>query len=76
MNAIIGLSHILQDTPIDEMQRDYISKIKNSGNLLLGIINDILDFSKIEAGKMDIEAVKFNLNNTFENVETLYVWGK
>jgi len=35
---------------------------------LLGIINDILDFSKIEAGKLDMEAVKFDLSETLDNV--------
>ena len=71
MNAIIGLSHILLESSLDKKQFDYISKIKNSGNLLLGIVNDILDFSKIEAGKMDIEMIKFNLNTTLENVASI-----
>ena len=71
MNAIIGLSHILMETPLDKKQFDYLSKIKNSGDLLLGIINDILDFSKIEAGKLDVENIEFNLNTTLENVSNM-----
>ena len=71
MNAIIGLSHILMETSLDKKQFDYISKIKNSGDLLLGIINDILDFSKIEAGKLDVENIEFDLNTTLENVSSM-----
>ena len=71
MNAIIGLSSILMETSLDEKQFDYLSKIKNSGDLLLGIINDILDFSKIEAGKLDVENIEFNLNTTLENVSNM-----
>jgi signal transduction histidine kinase/HPt (histidine-containing phosphotransfer) domain-containing protein len=71
MNAIIGLSHILMETSLDKKQFDYLSKIKNSGDLLLGIINDILDFSKIEAGKLDVENIEFNLNTTLENVSNM-----
>jgi len=71
MNAIIGLSHLLLETSLDEKQFDYISKISNSGNLLLGIINDILDFSKIEAGKLDVEYIPFNLNTTLENISDM-----
>jgi CheY-like chemotaxis protein len=71
MNAIIGLSHILMETSLDKKQFDYLSKIKNSGELLLGIINDILDFSKIEAGKLDVENIKFNLNTTLDNVANM-----
>jgi len=71
MNAIIGLSHILMETSLDKKQFEYMSKIKNSGDLLLGIINDILDFSKIEAGKLDVETIEFNLNTTLENVSNM-----
>ncbi len=71
MNAIIGLSHILMESSLDKKQLDYVSKIKNSGDLLLGIVNDILDFSKIEAGKLDIEDIEFNLNTTLDNVSNM-----
>jgi len=71
MNAIIGLSHILMETPLDKKQFDYLTKIKNSSDLLLGIINDILDFSKIEAGKLDVESIEFDLNTTLENVSSM-----
>ncbi|MEA1954498.1 MAG: response regulator [Campylobacterota bacterium] len=71
MNAIIGLSHILKDTSLNETQSDYVGKIHNSGELLLGIINDILDFSKIEAGKLDVENIPFNLNTTLDNVSNM-----
>ncbi len=71
MNAIIGLSHILLESNLDKKQFDYISKIKNSGDILLSIINDILDFSKIEAGMMDVEKIEFNLNTTLNNVSSM-----
>ena len=47
MNAVIGLSHLALKTDLMPRQRDYVVKIKHSGQHLLGIINDILDFSKI-----------------------------
>ncbi|HAH65615.1 MAG TPA: hypothetical protein DCL72_09115, partial [Rhizobiales bacterium] len=47
MNAVIGLSHLALKTDLTPRQRDYVLKIKSSGQHLLGIINDILDFSKI-----------------------------
>lgn len=71
MNAIMGLSHLVSDTRLNDKQRDYISKIQTSAHDLLGIINDILDFSRIEAGKLNIENIEFNLNDVFENLDNL-----
>ena len=71
MNAVIGLSHLALKTDLTPRQRDYVLKIKSSGQHLLGIINDILDFSKIEAGKLSIEHIDFDLDKVLENVGEL-----
>jgi PAS domain S-box-containing protein len=71
MNAIIGLSHLALKTDLTPRQRDYVLKVKSSGQHLLGIINDILDFSKIEAGKLSIETIDFDLDKVLENVGNL-----
>ncbi|THB69158.1 MAG: response regulator [Gammaproteobacteria bacterium] len=68
LNAIIGLSKLTLDTELSEKQEDYLYKISNSSQSLLGVINDILDFSKIEAGKLEIESVNFNLHDVLDNV--------
>jgi PAS domain S-box-containing protein len=71
MNAIIGMSHLLEKTPLNERQQDYVTKIHGSSQHLLGILNDILDFSKIEAGKMSVEHIEFELEKVLENLATL-----
>ncbi len=71
MNAIIGFSGLALKTGLDEKQRNYITKIESSSRSLLGIINDILDFSKIEAGKLDLERVRFNLNDVVNDLVDL-----
>ncbi len=76
MNAIIGFSNLAMKTDMDRKQRDYISKIQQSGKHLLGIINDILDFSKIEAGKLSVEHTEFELEKVLENFNILKVNGK
>ena len=70
MNAVIGMSYLALQTELSPRQKDYLQKINNAANSLLGIINDILDFSKIEAGKMDIENLPFNLEETLNNLST------
>ncbi|MCB1772994.1 MAG: GAF domain-containing protein, partial [Gammaproteobacteria bacterium] len=46
MNAIIGISHLALETGLDGKARDYVDKVHQSAQSLLGVINDILDFSK------------------------------
>jgi signal transduction histidine kinase len=67
MNGVIGMINLLQDTPLNEEQKECASTIKSSADALLGIINDILDFSKIEAGKMTIEKVPFDVAKTLND---------
>ena len=71
LNAIIGLSGLALKNEMPSRIRDYLEKIKQSGEHLLRIINDILDFSKIESGKLDMEAVPFALEAVIDNVVTL-----
>ena len=68
MNAIIGLSHLIQKTELTTRQRDYAQKIHSAGTALLGIVNDILDFSKIEAEPIDLESIDFSLDDILDNV--------
>ncbi len=72
MNAIIGMSHLALKTHLTPKQKDYLDKIQSASQTLLEIINDILDFSKIEAGRLDIEHQTFYLDETLDNVASLF----
>ncbi len=72
MNGIIGMSALLEESALDEEQKEYTAIIRNSADTLLTIINDILDFSKIEAGKVVFEAVPFNLRGLCSELLTLF----
>ena len=72
MNAIIGLSELTLKTDLTDRQRDYLTKIRASSRMLLGIINDVLDFSKIEAGKLTLEAVTFSVDEFLAQIVDLF----
>ncbi len=61
MNSIIGMAHLALKTELSPKQRDYIAKIQQASQHLLGIINDILDLSKIETHKLVLETLDFDL---------------
>ena len=68
LNAIIGLTGLALKTDLSNKQADYLTKVHASSQSLLGIVNDILDFSKIDAGKMEIESIKFSLDQILSDV--------
>ncbi|MEI6712236.1 MAG: PAS domain S-box protein [Verrucomicrobiota bacterium] len=68
MNGVLGFTDLLLETPLTDLQRQYISTIKGSGESLLIIINDILDLSKIEAGKLTLDFQPFDLHHTIRDI--------
>ena len=72
MNAVIGLTHLVLETRLDETQRDYLTKVQTSSKALLSLLNDILDYSKIGAGKVTLEVEEFSPEETIENVGNLF----
>ena len=71
MNAIIGMTHLALKTDLNPRQRDYLLKIQQSCQHLLGVLNDILDFSKIDAGKLAIERIEFDIEQVLGHVTSM-----
>ena len=64
LNAIIGITDILNKTVLNAHQKFLVSSLEAAGRTLLSLINDILDLSKLEAGKFKIEDSIFDLTET------------
>jgi PAS domain S-box-containing protein len=68
MNAILGMSNLLEKTNMQEEQVNYVGNIKQSSEILLGIINDILEISTLQNGKIQFENKDFDLYKVLSNL--------
>ena len=71
LNAVLGIAHLLGDTPLMPQQQKYLQMIAQSGRSLLGILNDILDFSKIEAGRLELTHAPLDLNEVMDGLASI-----
>ena len=72
--AILGMTELVLETPLNEDQRECLEIAKSAADSLLGIINDLLDFEKIEAGKLELDPSDFSLREVLlDTLQTLVV---
>ncbi|MDP1684043.1 PAS domain-containing hybrid sensor histidine kinase/response regulator [Hydrogenophaga sp.] len=67
LNAVMGLTRMLMETPLNAEQANWLSLMDTSAHSLLALLNDILDLSRIEAGKMMIEHTRFDLHAALQD---------
>ncbi len=71
MNAIIGMSGLGEEETVDDVAKNYFSKINSSSEYLLGLINDILDMSRIERQAIKLYPEVVNLSDFYDSVKTI-----
>ncbi|MFT5571532.1 MAG: signal transduction histidine kinase/DNA-binding NarL/FixJ family response regulator [Cryomorphaceae bacterium] len=72
LNAIIGLSEILQSTPLNELQADYIQTIGSGAKSLVVLLNDLLDITKIEAGRVELRNAAVQTQPMHKNIIAMF----
>lgn len=59
MNAIIGMASLLNNTQLDEKQRDKLDKLLAASRHLLGLISDILNYTRLDSVSTESEVAVF-----------------
>ncbi len=73
LNGVIGASDLLISTRLDDEQKDLVSTLKKSAQLLLKLIDNILDLSKIESGKLVSEKIDFDLHKLVNSTLDMFL---
>ncbi|MEH6601581.1 histidine kinase dimerization/phospho-acceptor domain-containing protein, partial [Pseudoalteromonas sp.] len=72
MNGVLGMSQLLAKTQLNNLQKDYVDTINNSGCFLLNVLNDMLDFPQIESGKLALDDSHFDFSKMMEETVTIF----
>lgn len=68
LSGILGMNHLLAQTPLTLEQANYLTGIRQSGHALVQLVEDLLDFSTIEVGRFQLHPRKEALRPLLEGV--------
>ncbi|MCX7205621.1 MAG: response regulator [Proteobacteria bacterium] len=72
MNGILGMAHLLEQSPLSPQQQETVGIISNSANLLLELVNDVLDLSKMEANCLTISEKPIDLSALLNETQQMF----
>lgn len=72
LNGVMGMLQLMESTPMDQEQQQYIATAMVSSQNLMRILSDILDISRIEANKFELASEEFELADVVRPVVDTY----
>lgn len=69
MNIILGvMDELLEDTPVNDDQREMVVEVQDAGHQLMEILNNMLNFAQQFEGEMEQERENFDLCELLDQV--------
>lgn len=72
MNGVLGMLSVLEETRLDELQREMVEISAHAGRMLMTILDDILDYSRIEAGRVSVELTNLSVRDVLKRTAALH----
>ncbi|STR45626.1 ATP-binding protein [Iodobacter fluviatilis] len=72
MNGILGMAHLLEQSPLSPLQKETVGVICNSADLLLELVNDVLDLSKMEANCLTLHKKPIDLSVLLKETQQMF----
>lgn len=73
MNGILGFLQLLNESPLNAEQKEYLQHVEESSRSLLSIINEILDITRLELGKIRIKEEPFDISQSIKETAQGYM---
>lgn len=68
LNGILGMSHALADTRLEEHQKELVRALSTSAESLSRLLADLLDVARIEAGRVDVVLAPTEIRDVLADV--------
>jgi signal transduction histidine kinase len=62
LSGLLGLTDLLQRTPLNEQQQQLVSLARTTADSLMHLLNDMIDLAKIEAGHFKLQNQPFSVH--------------
>lgn len=72
LNGIMAMMQLLEMTPVNAEQRQYVSMSMKSSERLTRLLNDLLDLSRIEADRLTLREEEFDPRELCDSVIDLF----
>ena len=72
LNGILGFSHLLKDSNLDDENKEMVELINKSGLRLMNTLNSILTLAEIEANNLYVNFERINLSKLLEYYAPTY----
>jgi signal transduction histidine kinase/DNA-binding NarL/FixJ family response regulator len=72
LNGILGMTQLLNDSPLKDEQKELLQIVKDSAENLNIILSDVIDYSKLETNELEITKAPFSLKDCLIEVLNLF----
>ncbi|OLP59236.1 hypothetical protein BJF93_04900 [Xaviernesmea oryzae] len=66
--GILGMGHLLSETPLNAEQRNYLTQMRDSAGALGRLVDDLLDMSALAAGRFELSESPVEIRVLIEQV--------
>ncbi|KAJ3043107.1 hypothetical protein HDV00_005721 [Rhizophlyctis rosea] len=71
LTSIIGHIELIEETQLDERQRECVTHARLAAVSLLSLINDVLDYSKLVAGMIELEKQPIDIGRVLADLSVI-----